>query len=132
MTRRSLWRSLSAGAVVRYGMLAATIAVGGFIAFSSGPGQSFVFSVFIDSMIEDTGFSRPAISALYTVSTGVSALMVAVVSRMADRWGARSNLILVGLAFGAACFGMAFSTSFAAFSSISASMFGSWPTNWTT
>lgn len=91
------------------------VVVGGFIAFSSGPGQSFVFSVFIDSMIEDTGFSRSTISALYTVSTGVSAFMVAVVSRMADRWGARSNLILVGLAFGTACFGMAFSTSFAAF-----------------
>ncbi len=91
------------------------VVVGGFVAFSSGPGQSFVFSVLIDSMIEDTGFSRSTISALYTVSTGVSAFMVAVISRMADRWGARSNLILVGLAFGAACFGMAFSAGFAAF-----------------
>ena len=91
------------------------VIVGAFVAFSSGPGQSFVFSVFIDSMIEDTGFSRSTISALYTVSTGVSALMVMMVSRMADRWGARSNLIFVGLAFGEACFGMAFSTGFAAF-----------------
>jgi MFS family permease len=91
------------------------VVIGAFVAFSSGPGQSFVFSVFIDSMIEDTGFSRSTISALYTVSTGVSALMVAVISRLADRWGARSNLILVGFAFGAACFGMAFSAGFAAF-----------------
>lgn len=91
------------------------VIVAGVVGFSSGPGQSFVFSVFIDSMIEDTGFSRPTISGLYTVSTGVSAFMVAVVSRMADRWGARSNLILVGIAFGVACFGMAFSTSLAAF-----------------
>lgn len=91
------------------------VVVGAFVAFSSGPGQSFVFSIFIDSMIEDTGFSRSTISGLYTVSTGVSALMVAVISRMADRWGARSNLILVGLGFGAACFGMAFSAGFAAF-----------------
>ena len=85
------------------------------VAFSSGPGQSFVFSIFIDSMIEDTGFSRSTISGLYTVSTGVSAAMVLVVSRLADRWGARSNLILVGVAFGAACFGMAFSAGLAAF-----------------
>ena len=85
------------------------------VAFSSGPGQSFVFSIFIDSMIDDTGFSRSTISALYMVSTGVSALMVAMVSRLADRWGARSNLILVGVAFGAACFGMAFSSGLAAF-----------------
>ena len=91
------------------------VVVGALIGFSSGPGQSFVFSVFIDSMIEDTGFSRSTIAGLYTVSTGVSAFMVVVVSRMADRWGARSNLIMVGLAFGAACFGMAFSTGFAAF-----------------
>ncbi|MBT5773297.1 MAG: MFS transporter, partial [Dehalococcoidia bacterium] len=91
------------------------VVVGAMVAFSSGPGQSFVFSIFIDSMIEDTGFSRSTISALYTVSTGVSALMVAVVSRLADRWGARSNLILVGVAFGAACFGMAFSAGLAAF-----------------
>lgn len=91
------------------------VVVGAFVAFSSGPGQSFVFSIFIDSMIDDTGFSRSTISALYTVSTGVSALMVAVISRLADRWGARSNLILVGVGFGAACFGMAFSAGFAAF-----------------
>ncbi len=91
------------------------VVVGAMVAFSSGPGQSFVFSIFIDSMIDDTGFSRSTISALYMVSTGVSALMVAMVSRLADRWGARSNLILVGVAFGAACFGMAFSSGLAAF-----------------
>ena len=91
------------------------VLVGGMVAFSSGPGQSFVFSIFVDSMIEDTGFSRSTISGLYTVSTGVSAFMVVVVSRLADRWGARSNLILVGVAFGAACFGMAFSAGLAAF-----------------
>ena len=66
-------------------------------------------------MIEDTGFSRSTISALYAVSTGLSALLVAIISNMADRWGARSNLIVVGLAFGAACFGMAFSAGFFAF-----------------
>ena len=85
------------------------------VAFSSGPGQSFVFSIFVDSMIEDTGFSRSTISGLYAVSTGVSALMVVAVSRLADRWGARLNLILVGVAFGAACFGMAFSVGLVAF-----------------
>jgi sugar phosphate permease len=96
-----------------YGWL--IVVVGAMVAFSSGPGQSFVFSIFIDSMIEDTGFSRSTISGLYTISTAISALMVVVVSRLADRWGARSNLILVGFAFGAACFGMAFSAGFAAF-----------------
>ena len=41
--------------------------------------------------------------------------MVVAVSRLADRWGARLNLILVGVAFGAACFGMAFSVGLVAF-----------------
>lgn len=75
--------------------------------FSSGPGQSYVFSIFIDSIISDTGLSRPSISALYMLSTAVSAVMVWLVSRMADRTGTRVMLIAVGFAFGVACFGMA-------------------------
>ncbi|HIB11575.1 MAG TPA: hypothetical protein EYO17_06580 [Dehalococcoidia bacterium] len=43
------------------------------VVFSSGPGQSYVFSIFIDSIISDTGLSRSGISALYMLSTGVSA-----------------------------------------------------------
>ena len=57
----------------------------GLVVFSSGPGQSYVFSIFIDSIIEDTGLSRPGISALYMASTGMSAVLVAFVSRLADR-----------------------------------------------
>ena len=45
------------------------VVVGALVAFSSGPGQSFVFSIFIDSMIEETGFSRSELSGLYMVST---------------------------------------------------------------
>ena len=91
------------------------VAVGFLIAFSSGPGQSYVFSVFLDSIIEDTGLSRTAISALYAVGTGVSALMVAFVARMADRVGVRLVVIFVAGALGAACFGMAFAHGFVAF-----------------
>ena len=40
------------------------ILVGAIVAFSSRPGQSFTFSVLIDSIIEDTGLSRTAISTL--------------------------------------------------------------------
>ena len=91
------------------------VVVGIFIAFSSGPGQSFVFSVFIDSMIAETGFSRSAISTLYLLSTSISAVMVAIVSRFADKWGARSNLILIGIVFGISCFSMALSSGIIAF-----------------
>ena len=79
--------------------------------FSSGPGQSYVFSIFIDSIISDTGLSRSGISALYMLSTGVSAGMVWLVSRMVDRVGPRMMLVAVGIAFAAACFGMAAATN---------------------
>ena len=81
------------------------------VVFSSGPGQSYVFSIFIDSIISDTGLSRSGISALYMLSTGVSAAMVWIVSRMVDRVGPRMMLIAIGFAFAAACFGMAAATN---------------------
>ena len=81
------------------------------VVFSSGPGQSYVFSIFIDSIISDTGLSRSGISALYMLSTGVSAAMVWIVSRMVDRVGPRMILVAIGFAFAAACFGMAFATN---------------------
>lgn len=83
--------------------------------FSSAPGQSYVFSIFIDSIIDDTGLSRSGISALYMASTGMSAILVAIVSRLADRYGPRTMLVAVGLGFGAACFGMATATNIVLF-----------------
>ena len=91
------------------------VAAAGLVVFSSGPGQSYVFSVFIDSMIADTGLSRSGISALYMASTGVSAVLVAIVSRLADRHGPRAMLVAVGLGFGLACFGMATATNIVLF-----------------
>ena len=62
------------------------------VIFCTGPGQSYVFSVFIDSIIEDTRLSRTGISILYTASTVVSAVLVTFVSRLADRYGPRIML----------------------------------------
>lgn len=116
-----------------YGWVVALFA--GVIAFCSGPGQSFVFSVFIDSMIEDTGFSRSGISALYAIGSGVSAVMVAVISRAADRYGPRHIVLIVGTALGAACFLMAAAQSIVifliAFASLRALGQGSLPVNGT-
>ncbi len=89
--------------------------MGMLITFSSGPGQSYVFSVFLDSIIHDTGLSRTTVSALYAVGTGVSAALVMLVSRLADRYGPRLTVAAVALALGTACFGMAFATGFVAF-----------------
>lgn len=84
------------------------VAVATVAAFCSGPGQSFVFSVFVDPILADTGISRVQLSTLYAFGTAVSAVMVVVVARLADRFGARLMLAVVALALGVACFGMSF------------------------
>ena len=86
------------------------VASAGVVVFCTGPGQSYVFSVFIDSIIEDTGLSRTGVSVLYLASTALSALLVTFVSRLADRYGARIMLVAAGIGLGAACFGMATAT----------------------
>ena len=79
---------------------------GALVAFSSAPGQSFIFSVFIDDLIADTGLSRTAISTLSAVGTGASSAMVFMVSRLADRYGARTTLIAAATGLGLACLAM--------------------------
>ena len=59
--------------------------------------------------------TRSGISVLYVASTVASGLLVGIVSRMSDRFGPRAILVVVGLAFGAACFGMATATNLALF-----------------
>ena len=86
------------------------VAGAGLIVFSTGPGQSYVFAVFIDSIIGDTGLSRTGISALYLASTILSAAFVTIVSRLADRYGPRIMLVAAGFGLGVACFGMAAAT----------------------
>jgi MFS family permease len=82
------------------------VAVAACANFASGPGQSYVFSIFIDPILLETGLSRSTISAVYAVGTGVSAAMVFVVSRMVDRWGPRLMLAAIAFALGIACLGM--------------------------
>ncbi len=86
------------------------VAAASLIIFSTGPGQSYVFAVFIDPMIDETGLSRTGISMLYLASTLLSAVLVTIVSRLADLYGPRIMLMIAGLGLGAACFGMATAT----------------------
>lgn len=109
------------------------VLVSALIAFSSGPGQSYGFSVFLDSIIEDTELTRTRISLLYAIGTGVSAVMVAGVSRLADRFGPRLMAVFVATLMGLACFGMAAAVGglqfFFAFAALRALGQGSLPIN---
>lgn len=78
--------------------------------FASGPGQSYLFSVFIDPIIADIGISRTGISSLYAAGTFLSAAMVFYISRLADRRGPRFTLTFIAFTFGLACFGMSFAS----------------------
>ena len=102
-----------AGSRIFYGWI--IVASAGLVVFCTGPGQSYVFSVFIDPIIEDTGLSRTGVSTLYLASTALSALLVTFVSRLADRYGPKIMLVMAGLGLGAACFGMAAATHTALF-----------------
>ncbi len=84
----------------------AVVLVAAIATFCSGPGQSFVFSVFVDPILADTGISRVGLSTLYAFGTAVSAGMVVLVARLADRFGARLMLAFIAFALGAACIGM--------------------------
>lgn len=82
------------------------VAVGVLVTFASGPGQSYGFAVFIDSIIADTGTTRTGLATLYALGTGLSAAMVFAVSRAADRYGARTTLLGAATGLGLACLAM--------------------------
>jgi MFS family permease len=72
---------------------------------------------------------------LYAIGTGLSAFMVFMVGRMADKYGARVMLLFAATGLGLACFGMAFAVGpiafFFAFASLRALGQGSLPVNGT-
>ena len=78
------------------------LAVAGLALFASGPGQTFSISVFIDPIIEDTGWSRTLVSGMYTAGSLTGALAMIFVGRLLDRYGARTMLVAVGFLFGIA------------------------------
>ncbi len=87
-----------------YGWYMAGVAL--LAAFASGPGQSYVFSIFLDPILQDTGLARTTVSALYALGTGVSAVAAFMVSRLVDRFGPRIMLTVIAALFGLACMGM--------------------------
>jgi MFS family permease len=84
----------------------AIVAFGVLVVFASAPGQSFVFSVFVDDVRAETGLTRTGISTLYAVGTVASAAMVFLVSRLAARVGPRYALVAAGIGLAVACFAM--------------------------
>lgn len=68
--------------------------------FTSAPGQTYTFSVFQDSFIEDLGISSTTVSALYMAGSLTAAGCVIFVGRGLDRFGPRIMLAASALALG--------------------------------
>ena len=68
--------------------------------FVSGPGQTYSVSIFVDPIIEDMGWSRTMVSGLYTAGSFTAAMVLILVGRLLDRFGARIVLVGVAVLFG--------------------------------
>ena len=73
--------------------------VAGLGLFLSGPGQTYNISVFVDPIMEDTGWSRTLISSIYTAGSMSASVTMIIVGRLLDKYGARIMLSSVALLF---------------------------------
>ena len=74
--------------------------------FISGPGQTYAVSIFVDPIIEETGWSRTSVAGLYALGSGTAAFTMPFVGRLLDKYGARILLTVVGTLFGFAALWM--------------------------
>ena len=84
------------------------IAVGSLGGIMTGPGQTYVFSTFLEYFIEDLELSRSLVSTLYTVGTLTASFFLPFVGRQFDKHGARAMITLMSLLLGLACVYMGF------------------------
>lgn len=70
--------------------------------FMTGPGQTFVVAIFVDPIIEDTGWSRTTVSAVYSAGSICAFVGAVIAGRAFDKFGARIVLTAVATLFGLA------------------------------
>jgi MFS family permease len=92
-----------------YGWLIVGMAAG--INFFTGPGQTYSVSTFIDSYINEYGWSRSQVSSMYSTGTLLAGLLMGVVGGIYDRLGHRLTTALLAILFGFACIGMSYVNS---------------------
>ena len=73
--------------------------------FSSGPGQSHIFSVFIGPIGRDLDISSTGITSAYALATLIAAGGLLYMGRLIDRFGPRRMLFVVAFLLGVACLG---------------------------
>lgn len=78
--------------------------IGAFTMFCTTPGQSDTFSMFMNSFIEDLGYSRTIVSSLFSMATLLAGACMFFVGRFIDRFGAKPTALFAATLLGAACF----------------------------
>ncbi len=76
------------------------LVVAALASFVSGPGQTFTFSVFQDSFIEDLNLSSTAISTLYLFGSLTAAGMIIFIGRSLDKYGPRRMVVFSVICLG--------------------------------
>ncbi len=74
--------------------------------FISGPGQTYSVSIFVDPIIKQFGWSRTLVSGLYTGGSLTAGVLMVLVGRLLDRYGARIMIVISGILFGLAALWM--------------------------
>jgi MFS family permease len=76
------------------------VAIAGLASFASAPGQTYTFSVFLDSFIEDLGLSSTYVATLYLFGSLTASGLIIFVGRSLDRFGPRIMLVVAALFLG--------------------------------
>jgi MFS family permease len=71
--------------------------------FSSGPGQSHTFSVFVEPISQDLELSSASIASAYGLATLIAAFLLPYMGKIIDRYGARVSLIIISTILGISC-----------------------------
>lgn len=84
------------------------VGISAFGIFFSGPGQTYTNSVFIESYLQEFGWSHTAVSSIYSLATLCSGFLLFTIGKLTDRLGRRFMLTFVSLMLGLACIGSSF------------------------
>ena len=76
------------------------VALACFTLFFSGPGQTFSVSMFIDSYINDFGWTRSTVSGMYSAGTLMAGMIMGVMGGLFDKYGHRKMGTAVAVLFG--------------------------------
>jgi MFS family permease len=70
--------------------------------YFSGPGQTYTVSVYIDSYINEFGWSRTTVSSMYSIGTFAAGMLMGLVGGLLDKYGQRKMTVIIAAGFGCA------------------------------